>query len=71
MANFVEEGGAETDNDEEDLVEDTQSLSEQSTGDSTSERDCGDRQPLVRGGAWEEGGLRSSAAELELTAEVN
>ncbi len=73
MANFTEEN-QETDNDEEAMVEikpDTQSLSQQSTGDSTFERRRSDRQPLVkRGRAWNDDDLRTSAAELELTAEV-
>ncbi len=73
MANFTEED-QETDNDEEAMVEikpDTQSLSQQSTGDSTFERRRSDRQPLVkRGRAWNDDDLRTSAAELELTAEV-
>ncbi len=73
MANFTE-GDQETDNDEEAMVEikpDTQSLSQQSTGDSTFERHRRDRQPLIKKGrAWNDDDLRTSAAELELTAGV-
>ena len=73
MANFTE-GDQDTDHDEEAMVEikpDTQSLSQQSTGDSTFERHRRDRQPLIKKGrAWNDDDLRTSAAELELTAGV-
>lgn len=73
MANFSE--NTSDSEDEEVQVEikpDAQSLSQQSTGDSTFERRQGDRVPLVkksRGRAWKDDDMRSSAAELELTAQ--
>ncbi len=74
MANFVEED-EESDHDEEAMIEikpDAQSLSQQSTGDSTFERRRSDRQPLVKKGrAWDDDGLRTSAAELELSAALD